>query len=161
MIEIDLINKSNNPTEKLLKIIKFARPRGCDLCKLIVKDTIARSNSIVGPAPYSAELHFGGWIEPYIIARFGPSNVFPYHSDSTKTQSKNGYNLTNYHFETKVECITYILSHEFWHLNVLKNPKTRHIMYSTSPKKEVVADAYAIKKLNKYRKLKAEGKAPI
>lgn len=152
MLEIDLTNKSNISTDRLIKILKFARPRGCHLCKFIVKNTKV--------LPFSAEFYYGIQ-EKYCICRFGPSSFFPYNCPSNKTQSRNGYNLSNYHFESKTSAILYIFCHEAKHIETLQNPKTRHLMYSTGPEKEILADEYAIKILNKYRKLKEEGFDPF
>lgn len=148
-----LVNKSNIPTSKLEKIIKFVKPRGLKLCDITIKDSYSKYY------PWRAEFYFQDYHNPHIICRFNSYEFFPFHSHSRK--SFKGYNYDNYNFETKTACLVYILAHEIYHLFTLRHPDLTYLMYSTLPDKEELADAYAIKKLNQYKQLKEEGNDPL
>lgn len=143
-----IINKSNIPDHHIEKIVNLVKPRGLPICKLYIKNTVQ---------PYSAEYHFPKHKEPYIIVRIGHYSNFPIEFNLGKARQKRTGYRDYYKYKDRYECLCFILSHELFHWYTHKHPKLWHLIYKDLPKAERIADNYAFKKLEQFKKLRKEG----
>lgn len=79
---------------------------------------------------------------------------------TARKRKKNGY-LGSYEFSNFTECLVYLFAHETHHNSMFQNPKTRNWYYHDAKKIEKLADLFALRKLKKYRQLKAAGIDPL
>lgn len=145
---MNIDNRSNIPDKKLRALINFVKPRGCNLCDIIVKNS---------KQPFSAEYHYPQYKNPYIIIRIGDRKWFPLSFNiQMARRRRTGYHGV-YKYKDRYEALCFILAHEIFHNYTHQHAKLKHLMYQNLPKAEKIADNYGFVKLEKFRKLRKEG----
>lgn len=147
-----IVNRSNIPTKKLEKLIEFCAPKNFELCDITVKNT---------GEPYSADYHYPKHKSPYIILRIGGAQWFPLSFKIRKDRQKRTGYRSEYSYNSRYEALCFLASHEIFHNYTHRHPKLWHLIYQNLPKCERLADNYAFKKLELYRKLKKQGLRPF
>ena len=150
-MDIDIDNRSSTPTHIIEKVIRFVKPRGLKLPKIIIKN----NRSLY--YPFSADFNYGHYHEPYIIFRLGDHTDFPLsYSLSEIVKKRTGYK-GEYCFPDKISMLCFVFGHEFKHAQQYGHPVKRYWLYHNRKAAESEADEYAFKKLNEYRELKTQG----
>jgi len=149
-----IINKSDISDKKIEKLIEFCTPsKNFKFCDITFKNTKSY--------PYAGEFHYGGWQKPYIILRFDYSNKDWYPIKFNLRSDKilrTGY-AGKYNFDDFWQMAVFTLRHEIEHLKQYReNPQW---LYHDLKKCEKLADAAALRRLNKYKKLKVTGLDPL
>ncbi len=146
-----ILNRSNIPSARLEKLINFSRPNRIKLPLIIVKNCVC---------PYDADFHYG-WINPYIILRFGNYKHFPlYFKLSPKKIKRTGY-FGEYYIPTKTCAIIFSAAHELKHYEQHCHPTKRFWLYHDLKLAEKEADDFAFKRMKKYLDLKEQGIDPL
>lgn len=147
-----VINRSCSKTAWLEKIINFAKPYRLKIPNITVKNCAD---------PYSAEFHYGGYEEPFIILRLGSYKEFPlFFKLSDKKIKKTGY-FGEYYLPNKTCAAIFTIAHELRHYQQYLDPKKKFWLYHDKKLAETDADNFAFRKLNRYLKLKEDGLDPL
>jgi hypothetical protein len=138
---MEIINESNFSDEKLKRVIRFCRPRSVDIKEIIFRN--------------SKKFFYGYFLSDScrIVVGIGPCTLYPLLVERVKKDRKLGYQ-SGFWLKSKEEALVYCVAHELKHLSQLDDPAINSGKKKRHKFPEDDADAFALKKLENWRKKK-------